>query len=77
MVYPGILIEVTLYLPGQFTWVPNYSLGPLNAKRSCPKIKFGMGYVKMHGFMATHSGFENVGMPTNGLISQLFLIVDY
>ena len=24
---------------------------------------FGMGYVKMHGFHTTHSGFENGGMP--------------
>ena len=27
--------------------------------------------------MATHSGFENVGMPTKVLVSQLLLILDY
>ena len=27
--------------------------------------------------MATHSGFENWEMPTNELISQLLLILDY
>ena len=35
------------------------------------KNKFGMGYVKIHGFR-----FENGGMPTNVLISQLLLILD-
>ena len=28
-------------------------------------------------FMATQSGFENGGMPTKVLISQLLLILDY
>ena len=37
---------------------------------------FGMGHVKMHGSMATHSGFENGDMPTKLLISQLILILD-
>ena len=27
--------------------------------------------------MATHSGFENGGMPTKVLISQVLLILDY
>ena len=33
--------------------------------------KVGLGYVKMH------SEFENWGMPTKVLISQLLLILDY
>ena len=50
---------------------------PLNAKRSCPQNKFGMGYVKMYGFQGTHCGFENEDMPTKLRISQLLLILDY
>ena len=59
------------------SWVPNRSLGPLKAKQSCPQNHFGMDYVKCMISMATHSGYENGGMPTKLLISQLFLILDY
>ena len=37
--------------------------------------KFGMGYVKMHGFHG--NPFENGGTPTKVLIPQLLLILDY
>ena len=37
----------------------------------------GMGYVKMHGSMATHSEFVNGGMPTKVIISHMLLILDY
>ena len=30
--------------------MPNCSVGPQNVKQSSPQKKFGMGYVKMHGF---------------------------
>ena len=40
-------------------------------------LKNGMSSVRMHCFHATHSGFENGGMPTKVLISQLLLILDY
>ena len=39
--------------------------------------KIGMCYVKCMVSMAIHSGFENVGMPTKVLRSQLLLILDY
>ena len=41
------------------------------------KTLVGMGYVKMHGFMAFHSGLENGDMPTKLFISHLLLILDY
>ena len=39
--------------------------------------KLGMGYVKYIVSMVTHSKFENGGLPTKLLISQLLLILDY
>ena len=48
---------------------------PLNAKRRCPKN--GMGYVKMHGSMATNSEYEDGRLPTKLLISQLIIILVY
>ena len=65
-----------LHPQDKFSWVPNCSLGPLNVKRSCPK-KLVWAMLKCMVSMATHSGFENGGMPTKVLISQLLLIIDY
>ena len=52
-------------------------LDPLDVKRMCPQIKFGMAYWKMHSFHDNPGGFEKGGMPTKVLLSQLLLILDY
>ena len=39
--------------------------------------KNNMGYVESMVSMTAHSRFENGGMPTKVLISQLLLILDY
>ena len=48
--------------------VTNCSLVPLDVKKCHPKKLTCLGYVKMHGFMVTHSGFKDGGMPTKILI---------
>ena len=81
--YPGIQFRLPCNTPppppqDNFSLLPNCSLGRLNAKQRCPQKNFGMGYVKKCMVsMATHSGFENGGMPAKVLISQLLLILDY
>ena len=49
---------------------------PLDGKRRCPKTLF-WAMLKCMVFMATHSEFEKGGLPTNLLIAQLLLILDY
>ena len=41
---------IYLALLGPFKFMPNCSVGPSNVKQSSPQKKFGMGYVKRHGF---------------------------
>ena len=53
------------------------SIGTPEMRNKGALKKFGMGYVKIHGFMTTHSEFENGGLPIKLLISQLLLILDY
>ena len=54
-----------------FIWTPGM--------RNEGVFKFWYGLCENAGIvsMATHSGFENGGMPTKVLISQLLLILDY
>ena len=74
--YPGIQLRLPC-TPGQFfmgaKW---FYCDQLNAKQSCPK-KMVRAMLKRMVSMATHSGFENGGMPTELLISKLLLILDY
>ena len=48
-VLPQDPIYVTLHSQDNFSWVLNCSLGPPKYETKVLK-KFGMGYVKMHGF---------------------------
>ena len=59
------------------SWVFNYSLGPLDAKQGRPQKLTCLGYVKMMVSMASHNGFEDEGVPTKLLVSQLLLFLDY
>ena len=46
----GELISGTVHTPGQFSWMPNCSLGPLDVKQGRLKKLTCLGYVIMHGF---------------------------
>ena len=52
-------------------------------KRSSPQKKFGMGYVKMHGFRGNllydsrDWGGGGGGRPTNSIISRVLLIIEH
>ena len=53
-------------------------------KRSSPQKKFGMGYMKMHGFHGSllydsHvcGGGGGGGRPTNSIISRVLLILEH
>ena len=57
---------------------------PQNAKRSSPKIYFGMGNVKMHVFHGNPilcssklGGGGGGGRPTNAIISRVLLIIEH
>ena len=48
-------------------------------KRSSPQKKFGMGYVKMHGFHGNllYDSRDKGGRPTNSIISRVLLILEH
>ena len=48
-------------------------------KRSSPQKKFGMGYVKMHGFHGNLlcDSRDWGGRPTNSIISRVLLILEH
>ena len=52
---------------------------PQNLKRTFPQKKFGMGYVKMHGFYVNplYDSQDLGGRPTNSIISRLLLIPEH
>ena len=57
--YPGIQLKLPCTPQDNFSWVPNCSLGPLNAKRMCPKKNwYGLCEIAWPVSMATHSEFE-------------------
>ena len=55
-------------------------IAPLNSKQSCPKDKFGIGYVKKNGFNCNPLHMyasQNRGRPTISIVTWVPLIIEY
>ena len=78
MVLPRHPIKLTLHPKTISHWCQIVLWDPLNSKQSCPKTKFGIGYVtKYMVSMATlYTIFKYRGRPTNSIISRMLLVLE-